>query len=78
MSAEMYVSPRSSNESLSTDGDELYDHLLVDKQQVTSSSVAYLPESGQIVRLLSTTQVPKGVIPEGCQLFLCELICQVD
>lgn len=62
MSAELYVSPRTGQSSENQD-DSLY--LPPDKQEVTSSSVAYLPDSGQIVRLLPTTQVPKGVIPKG-------------
>ena len=36
---------------------------------VPAQSVVYLPESGQVARLLSLTQVPKSVIPEGTGFF---------
>ena len=55
----MYISPRveiSANIEKST--------------SVSAQSVIYLPESGQVARLLSTSQVPKSVIPEGKMVIL--------
>lgn len=43
-------------------------------RRLVKSQIAYLPESGQVARILSTSEVPKDVIPEGkrndsfCQL----------
>jgi len=36
----------------------------------SAQSVVYLPESGQVTHLLSTSQVPKSIIPEGKMLIL--------
>ena len=35
-----------------------------------AESAVYLPESGQVARLLSTAQVPKSVIPRGTRFFV--------
>ena len=34
-------------------------------------TIAYLPESGQVIRALPTWQVPKDVIPEGTGVCVC-------
>ena len=65
MSADLYVSPRQNIEPVSTGEGALNHSLSVDKVKVATSPVAYLPESGQIARLLSTNQVPNGVVREG-------------
>jgi len=51
----VYLSPRDVTKSLATK------QLLSDANE----PVVYLPDSGQIARLLSTAQVPQSVIPQG-------------
>ena len=55
LSADVYISSRATNPTT----DDSF------KSQVSAQSVVYLPESGQVARLLSTSQVPKSVIPKG-------------
>jgi len=54
LSADVYVSSRDVDKSAAV---------------VPAQSVVYLPESGQVARLLSLAQVPKSVIPEGTGFF---------
>jgi len=70
LSADVHVTPRTDN---SANGETT--------SSVSAQSVVYLPESGQVARLLSTSQVPKFVIPEGKILVVtndCSLFCPVN
>ena len=59
----MYISPRADSSA------SVYDSVKANKRSSTQP-VVYLPESGQVAHLLSTSQVPKSVVPDGKMLIL--------
>ena len=63
---EMYHIPRP---TLTDNTDDTYASYMrrrqLDKQSSGGGQVRYLPDSGQIVRVVSSTRVPKEVLPDG-------------
>jgi len=63
LSADVHMSPRGES-SVSVEKSSQRN------KPFSAQSVVYLPESGQVAHLLSTSQVPKSIIPDGKMLIL--------